>query len=73
MFAKYVRDVCMKYEDESVSFVCEKLDNYFGDGCHFIRAPLKNYNCFDVYCRFSDQYECSFKSKETHYVISWRR
>eukprot|EP01084_Bolivina_argentea_P130846 230999_1 len=73
-FEKFVKNISIKYNNKSVNFICEKLDEKFGDGCHFIRCHLKTYNAFDVYCRFSDQYECSFKLMDSkHYIIAWRR
>ena len=72
-FEIYVKDICNKYRNKCVDFICDKLDDTFGDGCHFAKSKCKKSD-YDIYCRFSDKYECSFKMKPNNeYIVAWRR
>eukprot|EP01084_Bolivina_argentea_P187827 323468_1 len=71
-FQKYVRKISIEYENGSVNTIADKLDEKFGTGCHYARSYAKS-SQYDLYCRFSDKYECGFKLPSGSFVIAWRR
>ena len=71
-FESYIKKISIEYENNSVNKIADLMDNKFGDGCHFARSTTKK-PAYDIYCRFSDKYECGFKLPSGSYVIAWRR
>eukprot|EP00483_Globobulimina_turgida_P003884 UN03892 len=70
-FVDFVKDISTQYEDESVDKICGIMDDRFGDGCHYCRS---NPGChYDIYSRFSDDYDAGFKLQSGVYIIAWRR
>eukprot|EP00485_Elphidium_margaritaceum_P002678 CAMPEP_0202698664 /NCGR_PEP_ID=MMETSP1385-20130828/11913_1 /ASSEMBLY_ACC=CAM_ASM_000861 /TAXON_ID=933848 /ORGANISM="Elphidium margaritaceum" /LENGTH=185 /DNA_ID=CAMNT_0049355427 /DNA_START=97 /DNA_END=654 /DNA_ORIENTATION=- len=59
------------FYDKKIEITAEALDKDFKDGCHIVRCPHKQ---FDVFCRYSDGFQCEFKlpNKEI-YICAWRR
>eukprot|EP01084_Bolivina_argentea_P048606 89522_1 len=54
-FEEYVKDISFQYENEGVQFIGSKLDERFGDGCHYVRSTQRKHDASDygVYCRYS--------------------
>mmetsp|Transcript_71205 Transcript_71205/g.113194 ORF Transcript_71205/g.113194 Transcript_71205/m.113194 type:complete len:249 (+) Transcript_71205:55-801(+) len=71
-FEKYVQELSEEYEKETVDTIGDMMDKKLGDGCHYARSTVQN-NHYDVYARFKDQYDASFKIKSGSFIIAWRR
>jgi len=71
-FESFIKKISIEYENGSVNTIADKMDNKFGDGCHYARSSTKKPQ-YDIYCRFSDKYECGFKLPSGSYIIAWRR
>eukprot|EP01084_Bolivina_argentea_P067894 123580_1 len=71
-FECFVRNVCEKNKNKNVAFIGDLLDKQFGLGVHFARSTLKRCD-YDIFCRFSNKYECSFVMSSGAYIIAWRR
>ena len=71
-FVEFVKKLSIKYEDESTDIICDLMDKEFGDGCHYCRSSIENAS-YDIYSRFSDDYDAGFRLPSGAYVIAWRR
>ena len=71
-FEEFVKGISIGNDQEPVDAIADQMDERFGAGCHFARSTAKKAD-FDIYCRFSDKYECAFKLPTGGYVIAWRR
>eukprot|EP01083_Nonionella_stella_P168332 568005_1 len=71
-FEQFVRNLCVQDKNKSVKDIGDILDDKFGYGVHFARSTLKRCD-YDIYCRYSDKYECSFTLPSGAYIVAWRR
>lgn len=71
-FVEFVKKLSIEYEDESTDIICDLMDKEFGDGCHYCRSSIENAS-YDIYSRFSDDYDAGFRLDSGAYVIAWRR
>ena len=70
-FEKAAKEYANAYFDKKIEITAEALDKDFNGGCHVVRC---SHHKFDVFCRYSDKFQCEFKlpNKEI-YVVAWRR
>eukprot|EP01084_Bolivina_argentea_P132317 233512_1 len=71
-FEAFVKQISVDYEQSSVDAICDMMDDKFGKGCHYARSKQKTPE-FDIYARFTDKYDASFRLPSGAYVIAWRR
>eukprot|EP01083_Nonionella_stella_P088613 247077_1 len=71
-FVKFIKQLSLKNRDQSCAKIGDILDDTFGKGCHYARSKTKK-PAYDIYCRFSNKYECGFRLPSGSYIIAWRR
>mmetsp|Transcript_14713 Transcript_14713/g.22132 ORF Transcript_14713/g.22132 Transcript_14713/m.22132 type:complete len:230 (-) Transcript_14713:162-851(-) len=72
-FEKYMKRISIEHEQDKCVTIMDIMDEKFGEGCHYARSLSKGHAGYEIYARFSDDYDAAFKLESGAYVTAWRR